>query len=275
MMAGKAMFSVGFRLGYLGAGLVFTMFDSSLYTVEGGNRAVIFDRYHGVINETVGEGSHFVIPWLQWPNFFNIRSNPYTSTTIAHSKDLQEVRVIIRVLSHPDVTQLPRIYKMLGPMYEQKVLPSIGNEALKAAVDEFTADELYFPRVTSLIREKLIPRAKNFDIIIDDVAIIHLSYGSELSDAVERTQVAKQEVERSKLLIDKAEQEARATIAWAEGESQCSKLISDATLASVMAWIELKRIEALKEISVILSKNPNIIYIPKKSSVSLEVKVDE
>ncbi|KAL7000491.1 hypothetical protein U1Q18_001643 [Sarracenia purpurea var. burkii] len=248
MMARKAVFSVGFRLGYLGVGLVFTMFDSSLYTVEGGNRA---------------------------PNFFNIRPNPYTSTTIAHSKDLQEVCVIIRVLSHPDVTQLPRIYKMLGPMYEQKVLPSIGNEALKAAVDEFTADELYFPRVTALIREKLIPRAKNFDIIIDDVAIIHLSYGSEFSDAVERTQVAKQEVEKSKLLIDKAGQEARATIAWAEGESQCAKLISDATLASVMAWIELRRIEALKEISVILSKNPNIIYIPKESSVSLEVKVDE
>jgi hypothetical protein len=39
--------------------------DFCLYTVDGGQRAVIFDRLQGVKDEVTGEGTHFLIPGLQ------------------------------------------------------------------------------------------------------------------------------------------------------------------------------------------------------------------
>ena len=33
--------------------------------VDGGERAVIFDRFRGVLPKTVGEGTHFRIPFIQ------------------------------------------------------------------------------------------------------------------------------------------------------------------------------------------------------------------
>ena len=33
--------------------------------VDGGHRAVIFDRVRGILKETKGEGSHFRIPFVQ------------------------------------------------------------------------------------------------------------------------------------------------------------------------------------------------------------------
>lgn len=48
----------------------------------------------------------------------------------------------------------------------------------------------------------------------------HLSYGSEFSRAT-------QEAERSKFVVMKVEQERRAAIIHAEGESETTKLISD------------------------------------------------
>lgn len=55
-------------------------------TVDGGHRAVIFDRFAGVKNLVVGEGTHFFIPWVQKPIIFDIRSRPRNVPTITGSK---------------------------------------------------------------------------------------------------------------------------------------------------------------------------------------------
>ena len=48
----------------------------------------------------------------------------------------------------------------------------------------------------------------------------------------------------------------------AEGESDTVKLISDATVSAGMGLIELRRIEASREIAATLAKSPNVAYLP-------------
>lgn len=254
-------------IGAVGIGAGATALSSSLYTVDGGERAVLFDRFKGVINETVGEGTHFLIPWLQQPFIFDIRTKPHTFSSFSGTKDLQMVHLTLRILSRPDVSRLPDIFKTLGLEYDEKVLPSIGNEVVKAVVAQFNADQLLTerPQVSALVRESLIRRAKDFNIELDDVAITHLSYGAEFSTAVEKKQVAQQEAERSKFVVMKAEQQRRAAIIRAEGESESAKLISDATAAAGMGLIELRRIEASREVASTLAKTPNVSYLPKQN----------
>lgn len=132
---------------------------------------------------------------------------------------------------------------------------------------QFNADQLLTerPQVSALVRESLIRRAKDFNIELDDVAITHLSYGAEFSAAVEKKQVAQQEAERSKFVVMKADQQRRAAIVRAEGESESAKLISDATAAAGMGLIELRRIEASREVASTLAKTPNVSYLPKQN----------
>lgn len=247
-----------------GLGAAATVVNSSLYTVDGGQRAVLFDRFRGVLDSTVGEGTHFLIPWLQKPYIFDIRTRPHTFASNSGTKDLQMVNLTLRLLSRPEVDHLPTIFKSLGTEYDEKVLPSIGNEVLKAVVAQFNADQLLTerPRVSALVRESLIKRAADFNIVLDDVAITHLSYGAEFSVAVEKKQVAQQEAERSKFLVAKAEQERRAAVIRAEGESEAAKLISEATAAVGTGILELRRIEAAREIAATLARSPNIAYLP-------------
>lgn len=48
--------------------------------------------------------------------------------------DLQNVNITLRVLFRPVPTSLPNIYSTLGIDYDERVLPSITNEILKAVV---------------------------------------------------------------------------------------------------------------------------------------------
>lgn len=242
--------------------------DLSLYDVKGGERAVIFDRFSGIKSQVVGEGMNFVIPWLQKPIIYDVRTRPRTINTTTGSKDLQTVSITLRVLHRPDVLKLPLIYQNLGLDYDERVLPSIGNEVLKSIVAQFDAAELINMReiVSNKIRQELEQRANNFNIKLEDVSITHMAFGSEFTKAVERKQVAQQDAERAKFLVDKADQERKAAIIRAEGEAEAADHISKALAKAGDGLLLIRRIEASKEIASTLSKSPNVAYLPKGSS---------
>ncbi len=56
------------------------------------------------------------------------------------------VSITLRVLSRPDIEHLSKIYQSLGLDYDERVLPSIGNEVLKSIVAQFDAAELITQR---------------------------------------------------------------------------------------------------------------------------------
>jgi hypothetical protein len=54
--------------------------------VDGGERAVMYDRIRGVLDESVGEGTHFRVPWLQQPNVMDVRTRPRTISSVTGTK---------------------------------------------------------------------------------------------------------------------------------------------------------------------------------------------
>ncbi|KEH24750.1 putative prohibitin [Medicago truncatula] len=96
------------------------------------------------------------------------------------------VNFTLRVLSRPDTQCLPTIVRNFG------------------------------------LEDTLVRRAKDFNILLDDVAITDFSYDAEFSRVVELKQVAQQEAGRSKLVLMKAELERRAAIIRVEGETDAT-----------------------------------------------------
>lgn len=249
------------------AGVAFTLLQSAMYDVEGGMRAVIFDRLNGVQPSVIGEGTHFVVPWLQKPIIYDVRTKPKTIATTTGSKDLQNVSLTLRVLHRPDVMALPKIYQTLGLDYDEKVLPAIGNEILKSIVAQFDAAELITQRevVSSRIRQELSRRAAEFNIRLEDVSITHMTFGKEFTKAVEQKQIAQQDAERAKYLVERAEQERKAAVIRAEGEAEAAETVSKALAKAGDGLLMIRRLEASKDIAQTLSGSPNVSYLPSGS----------
>jgi prohibitin 2 len=237
----------------------------SMYTVQGGHRAVVFNRLQGMKREIYGEGLNFNIPWFERPHIYDIRTRPVNLQTLTGSKDLQMVTIAIRVLHKPDPSKLVEIYRQLGQNYDERVLPSIMNECAKAVVAKYNANELLTKRdlVSKEISADLQRRAGQFYILLDDVAITHLAFSPEYARAVEAKQVAQQDAERAKYIVLGAQQEKKTIITKARGEAESASLIGTAVKRNP-GFMKLRRIDAAREIADIIAangQNGNKIYL--------------
>lgn len=257
----------------------------------------------------IGEGTHFLIPWVQKPIIFDIRSRPRNVPVITGSKDLQNVNITLRILFRPVPDSLPKIYTILGVDYDERVLPSITTEVLKAVVAQFDAGELITQReiVSQKVSDDLTDRASQFGLILDDISIVsifafvsyicayiikrciffshlmykflfalkifqtHLTFGKEFTQAVELKQVAQQDAEKARFLVEKAEQQKKAAVISAEGDAQAASLLAKSLAEAGDGLVELRRIEAAEDIAFNMSKSRQVSYLPTGLNVLLNL----
>ena len=89
-----------------------------------------------------------------------------------------------------------------------------------------------------------------------------MTFGKEFTRAVEQKQIAQQDAERARFIVEKAEQERQANVIRAEGEAESADTISKAVAKAGDGLIMIRRIEASREIAQTLASNPNVTYLP-------------
>ena len=100
------------------------------------------------------------------------------------------VSITLRVLSRPDVEHLPKIYQGLGMDYDERVLPSIGNEVLKSIVAQFDAAELITQReVVRSARDPEFPTSVDFDRVRFHQEFVKISC-SELENSISSSKMS-------------------------------------------------------------------------------------
>lgn len=207
--------------------------------------ALKFSRLTGLSETVYREGWNFKIPYFERPIVFNIQTRPTMIKSLTanrgllkkkldeiYSLDMQNVNISVRVLFRPKSDQLVKIYRTLGLNFDERVLPSIVNEVLKSIVAQYSANQLLSQRdqVSGKIRRTLEERANHFNIVIDDVSIVDLHFMKEYTEAIESKQVAQQDAERAKFVVEQAKEAKKSIIIRAQGEGKSIELVGKAAM---------------------------------------------
>ena len=217
--------------------IIVVMFES-VVIVEAGHRGVVL--YLGAVeNRVLPEGLHFVIPFVEQVVQMEVRTQKFQAEASAASNDLQEVQTVIALNYMIDPKEANKVYQLLGVNYADRVISPTIQEAVKASVAKFNAEELVTKRETAkgVIAQAIRNTLTSNNILTENVFITDFKFSDAFASQIEQKVVAFQKylTEQNNLRavrvianqnVVQAEAAARANIAKASGEAQAIELIT-------------------------------------------------
>ena len=222
-------FSGGMRiLGILM--IVIGIVASSIVFVPAGHYGVLM-RF-GAVQGSYSEGIHPKIPYVNTVEMMEVRTQKETSNATAASKDLQIVTTEIALNFHVDPSRIARIYQKVGTNYKERVIDPVVQESIKMVTAQYTAEELIKSRagVKAQVEADITKRLRAYDIIVEPsgLSITNFNFSNEFNAAIETKQVAQQNAEKQKYILQMAELERQTEVTKAKGAAEAAKLNAQA-----------------------------------------------
>lgn len=243
----KEIPNLGVPMGILGVLLIVGgALWGMVVQVPAGYRGILL-RF-GAVQSTLGEGVHVVIPGVNTVEMVEVRTQKEESKATAASRDLQTVSTSLALNYRVDPDRVGQLFQQVGTQYKARIIDPAVQEALKVVTSKYTAEDLIRQRskVKSEVENDLMARLRAYNIIVDPngLSITNFDFSPEFNRAIEAKQVAQQEAEKQKYVLQQAELERQTQVARAKGASEAAKLNAEAlkvqggSLVIAREWIE-------------------------------------
>jgi regulator of protease activity HflC (stomatin/prohibitin superfamily) len=262
----------GLVLNALGRGLVF---------VPPQERGVVISLSGGMRPNALQPGVHFVAPFIEYVERYSIGQQSYTMSGVsnegqvtgndsvsARTSDGQEVFIDATVTYQVDETNVPALHVKWQSRFEDGLVRPQTRSIIYNVVAGYKVEEVYSTKREALqkvISDNLDKVFRENGLKLTSFLLRNITFNKEYADSVERKQVAQQDAERARFIVDQEKQEAERVRVKAQG-------VADATITQAKAEAEAKVIaataeaEALQKISAALKANPDLLtyrYIEK------------
>jgi len=209
-------------------------------TVGAGQRAVIFSLQGGTKNRQLGEGIHFIVPFVERAIFYDVRTQTYTMSTTswegelrgddsltALTSDGQIVKIDISVRFHPDAENIYRLHQKIGQDYANKIIRPNTRSQVRVVIARFPVNDVYAARREQIEQEISASLRKSLaqnDIVLDEVLLRDVQFSPAFAAAIEQKQIAQQNAQRMQYVLQKAEKEKQQKILEAQGDARSIQL---------------------------------------------------
>ncbi|MBQ9345316.1 MAG: prohibitin family protein [Kiritimatiellae bacterium] len=212
-------------------------------TVPAGHRGVVLrlGRVTGVVK---GEGLYFKVPFLDKVCLMDCRIRKEEVTTECSSKDLQIINATIALNFRLEANRVADVYQNIGMSYLHTVVIPAMQEGVKAAIAQYTAEELVTRReeVRERMRELLSKRLTPNGIYTETLNIMNLSFGVAFNQAIEAKVTAEQNALAAKNILAQRQYEAQQLVAMAKGKAEAMRIEAE-SLAQNPSILQLRALE--------------------------------
>ena len=198
---------------------------SALGTVPAGHRGVLL-RLGRVTGEVKGEGLYAKIPFIDTVRIMDCRIQKEQVKTECSSKDLQTINAILALNFRVQPERCQDVYQNIGMKYLETIVAPAMQEGVKAAIAQYTAEELVTKRetvrerMTELLGQRLAP----LGIKTETLNIINLTFGAAFNQAIEAKVTAEQNALAAKNILAQRQYEAQQLVATAKGKAEAMQI---------------------------------------------------
>lgn len=210
--------------------------------ITAGHRGVVLNW--GAVSGTVlTEGIHWRTPIMQKVLKFDVQTQKFVVNTLAYSKDLQTIttKLALNYNLKPEVVNI--LYQEVGAHYESRIIDPAIQESVKAAIAQFTAQELIEerPKVKDEIKTQVHDRLTKY-FVVTELSITDFEFTESYERAIENKQVAQQNALKAENDLKRIQIEAQQKIETAKADAESIKIQAQALLQNP-ALVDLKAVE--------------------------------
>lgn len=224
--------------------------------IEAGNVGVVL-RFGSVSGE-VGEGLHLLLPFIDQVKVIPIQVQKYEKEFPTFSKQQQNVYITVAVNFTVDQNNIQNAYRIFGDldkMVANIVHPSV-DHVIKSIIPNYPSDQIHLnrdkikneirKRLNESLREIALEKAEGKEdklfipINYTDVNLVNIVFSKEYNDAIERKQVAEQEVLRAEYKRQEASKNKEIAQINAEAKKIEQQLVNQSLTPAILQnrWIE-------------------------------------
>lgn len=201
--------------------------------------------YGKVSSGALSPGLYWYIPGVSDIHILNTKVQTVEQDSQAASRDLQNVQTQLTLNYHLGAQDPIGHYSRLGSDQndiEIKIVKPAMSEAFKSVVAQYNAEELITKReaVSNTIVSTLSARLKQYDLFVDSVSVTNFKFSDAYANAVEAKQVAEQDANRAKNVLQKAQIEAQQKVVEAKAQADAMTLQRQVVTPEL---IQLKQLE--------------------------------
>ncbi|WP_017326101.1 prohibitin family protein [Synechococcus sp. PCC 7336] len=215
-----------------------------LLIVQPGYEAVVFNRLVGTEMAPRREGIHILIPVLQFPVLYDVRTQTYNMTSQSEERSMrvadslaaltadgQRVDLDISVRYRINPERVAVLHQAVGPDYLNKIIRPASQAVVRNVIARFSAIGVYSGQraeIQDQIQAELAGLMADEGLLLQSLLLRNVEFSREFQSAIEAKQIAEQEKQREVYRVEQAKLIAQRVIVKAEGEAQSIRLKGEA-----------------------------------------------
>jgi regulator of protease activity HflC (stomatin/prohibitin superfamily) len=276
-------FSVLVIAGLLIGGLALNTLSAGLVSIPPQERGIVLNLFTGYRPPPLGPGVHFITPYVESVKRYSIGQQTYTmakaaaegqitgdDSVTARTADGQEVFIDASVTYQVDPENVFDLFIKWQDRFEDGLVRPQARSIIYNAVAKYRVEEVYSTKRDAMqaeIADSLRGVFGQNGLQLSSFLLRNVTFNQEYANSVEQKQIAQQNAERARFLVEQERQEAERIRVQAQGQADAAVTRSKADAESQVIRARAEA-ESLQLISSQLRDNPNLLayrYIEKLS----------
>lgn len=233
---------------------IFSVSSSIFYTVDAGERAVIFYKFDGGLDKAdiKSSGFHFKAPW-NTAYIYNVKEITDEERMDVLDKNGLSITVDVSVRYHPIYDRIGFLHENFGIGYASVLVVPEVRSAVRQVMGRFTAEEIYSTKRSEVevsIKNETQTVLSANNIQMKAMLIRSINLPEQIKSAIENKLKEEQEALAYQFRLEKEKSEAERKRIAADGEAIANKIINSSLTDELL---KMRGIEATQD----LAKSPN------------------